>query len=252
MEKEYRWKVQYKSSQQHEHCEQYSNKSQISTKANSSNIQPTQTDFTAATPVVIRKRKASGEMPFSASKKKAILKNLPNQATLANTPYTPASTMKKLDINELKKAGTLNTPSIAFSNKNKLAFSATPCQNKNARKRLGLFSPASSRKGRKLSSSSISVPNATKKRGIFRRFSGGKGDSQPASSDMSESIGQRLAGEDEDSNDGDRYSTSSAGLDAPSHQTSTNQTSPPLLPSSPFFQSVMIEFVERWFYLSGR
>lgn len=37
---------------------------------------------------------------------------------------------------------------------------------------------------------------------------------QPASSDMSESIGQRLAGEDEDSNDGDRYSTSSAGLDA--------------------------------------
>lgn len=50
---------------------------------------------------------------------------------------------------ELKKAGTLNTPSIAFSNKNKLAFSATPCQNKNARKRLGLFSPASSRKGRK-------------------------------------------------------------------------------------------------------
>lgn len=48
---------------------QYSNKSQISTKANSSNIQPTQTDFTAATPVVIRKRKASGEMPFSASKK---------------------------------------------------------------------------------------------------------------------------------------------------------------------------------------
>lgn len=157
--------------------------------------------------------------------RKAILKNLPNQATLANTPYTPASTMKKLDINgeidiqdhqqkwtffllsfvntstnntntekrwvvcawqrsiqyimllsmfspykqhqilcneantsvnwwffyctELKKAGTLNTPSIAFSNKNKLAFSATPCQNKNARKRLGLFSPASSRKGRK-------------------------------------------------------------------------------------------------------
>lgn len=31
--------------------------------------------------------------------RKAILKNLPNQATLANTPYTPASTMKKLDIN---------------------------------------------------------------------------------------------------------------------------------------------------------
>lgn len=30
---------------------------------------------------------------------------------------------------------------------------------------------------------------------------------------MSESIGQRLAGEDEDSNDGDRYSTSSTGLD---------------------------------------
>lgn len=48
---------------------QYSNKSQISTKANSSNLQPMQTDFTAATPVVIRKRKASGEMPFSASKK---------------------------------------------------------------------------------------------------------------------------------------------------------------------------------------
>lgn len=51
---------------------------------------------------------------------------------------------------EMKKAGTLNTPSIAFSNKDKLAFSATPCQGKNARKRLGLFSPASTRKGRKL------------------------------------------------------------------------------------------------------
>lgn len=48
---------------------QYSNKSQLSTKANSSNLQPTQIDITSATPVVIRKRKASGEMPFSASKK---------------------------------------------------------------------------------------------------------------------------------------------------------------------------------------
>jgi ribosomal protein S12 len=48
---------------------QYSNKSQISSKTNASNLQPTQTDASMATPVVIRKRKASGEMPFSASKK---------------------------------------------------------------------------------------------------------------------------------------------------------------------------------------
>ncbi|XP_061172626.1 rho GTPase-activating protein 11A-like [Saccostrea echinata] len=202
---------------------QYSNKSHISNKANSSNLQPMQTDFATATPVVIRKRKASGEMPFSASKKKAILKNLPNQATLANTPYTPASTIKKLDINEMKRAGTLNTPSIAFSNKNKLAFSATPCQNnKTARKKLGLFSPASTRKGRKLSSSSISVPNASKKnksKGIFRRFSGGKGDNQPmaisADAQLSESIGQRLVDQDDGANspDQDCVNTSSTALD---------------------------------------
>ena len=53
---------------------QYSNKSQLSTKANSSNLQPTQIDITSATPVVIRKRKASGEMPFSASKKFVLIK----------------------------------------------------------------------------------------------------------------------------------------------------------------------------------
>ncbi|XP_062601374.1 rho GTPase-activating protein 11A-like isoform X2 [Saccostrea cucullata] len=215
---------------------QYSNKSHISNKANSSNLQTIHTDIATATPVVIRKRKASGEMPFSASKKKAILKNLPNQATLANTPYTPASTVKKLDINEMKRAGTLNTPSIAFSNKNKLAFSATPCQsnNKTARKKLGLFSPASARKGRKLSSSSISIPNASKKnksKGIFRRFSGGKGDNQPmaisSDSQMSDSIGQRLAGQDDDDSNSpgpDNVNTSSTALDVSNGSLNVDQS----------------------------
>lgn len=156
-----------------------------------------------ATPVVIRKRKASGEtLPFSAHKKKAILQNLPNQATLANTPFTPASGVKRMDINEMRRTGTLNTPNIAFSSKEQLAFSATPCQaGKNTRKRLNLFSPNNNRKGSKKlpSSSNISMSAANKKgkcKGLFRRLSGGKGDKQlperPRST-QARQVGQRLA-----------------------------------------------------------
>ncbi|XP_060077126.1 uncharacterized protein LOC132556708 [Ylistrum balloti] len=155
-----------------------------------------------ATPVVMRKRKASGEtLPFSAHKKKAILQNLPNQATLANTPFTPASGVKRMDINEMKRRGTLNTPNIAFSSKEQLAFSATPCQaGKNTRKRLNLFSPGNNRKGKKLpSGSNISLSAANKKgkcKGLFRRLSGGKGDKQlpkcPRST-QARQVGERLA-----------------------------------------------------------
>ncbi|OWF55189.1 uncharacterized protein LOC110463103 isoform X2 [Mizuhopecten yessoensis] len=155
-----------------------------------------------ATPVVIRKRKASGEMlPFSAHKKKAILQNLPNQATLANTPFTPASGVRRMDINEMRRTGTLNTPNIAFSSKEQLAFSATPSQaGKNTRKRLNLFSPSNGRKGKKLpSGSNISMSAANKKgkcKGLFRRLSGGKGDKLPERprSTQARQVGQRLAG----------------------------------------------------------
>ncbi|XP_033733741.1 uncharacterized protein LOC117322904 isoform X2 [Pecten maximus] len=154
-----------------------------------------------ATPVVMRKRKASGEMlPFSAHKKKAILQNLPNQATLANTPFTPASGVKRMDISEMRRTGTLNTPNIAFSSKEQLAFSATPCQaGKNTRKRLNLFSPNNTRKGKKLpSGSNISISAANKKgkcKGLFRRLSGGKGDKLPERprSTQGRQVGQRLA-----------------------------------------------------------
>ncbi|KAK3093419.1 hypothetical protein FSP39_015445 [Pinctada imbricata] len=193
---------------------QYSNMSQMSNKHDQSSMvqnttqQSVDLPASMATPVVIRKRKASGDgHPFSASKKKAILKGLPNQAALANTPYTPASAMKKLDITELKKAGTLNTPSIAFSNRENPDFSATPCANKNPRKRLGLFSPANQRKGRKLSSSSLSINCAGKKsgrsKGLFRRFSGGKGDkplnesAKPPVPQQSISVGERLGSQTE-------------------------------------------------------
>lgn len=48
------------------------------------------------------------------------------------------------------KKGSLDTPSIAFSNRAQVAFSATPSTNgKGSRKRLNLFSPGSMRKNKK-------------------------------------------------------------------------------------------------------
>lgn len=154
-------------------------------------------DLTAATPVVMRKRKASGEaVAFSTSKKKAILQNLQGSA-LGNTPFTPATALKNMDI----KKGSLDTPNIAFSNRGQVAFSATPCTNgKGSRKRLNLFSPGSMRKSKKnVSGSNISTHSVAKRgkppgKGLFRRLSGGKGDkSEYECSQSEQQVGLRLA-----------------------------------------------------------
>ncbi|XP_052105522.1 uncharacterized protein LOC127738356 [Mytilus californianus] len=177
--------------------------SHVSTKCNKSTAvheDPQQpVDLSAATPVVMRKRKASGDVvAFSTSKKKAILQNLPQGSALRNTPFTPATALRNMDI----KKGSLDTPSIAFSNRAQVAFSATPSTNgKGSRKRLNLFSPGSMRKNKKnASGSNISAQNALKKgkpagKGIFRRLSGGKGDKVESEFPQSEQdqVGLRLA-----------------------------------------------------------
>ncbi|XP_071163331.1 rho GTPase-activating protein 11A-like isoform X2 [Mytilus edulis] len=176
--------------------------SHVSTKCNKSTAvheDPQPVDLSAATPVVMRKRKASGDVvAFSTSKKKAILQNLPQGSALRNTPFTPATALRNMDI----KKGSLDTPSIAFSNRAQVAFSATPSTNgKGSRKRLNLFSPGSMRKNKKnASGSNISAHNALKKgkpagKGLFRRLSGGKGDKVESEFPQSEQdqVGLRLA-----------------------------------------------------------
>ncbi|KAJ8308536.1 hypothetical protein KUTeg_013410 [Tegillarca granosa] len=164
---------------------QVSNTSHISAKQNESNVEhghpplpPGHIGLPTCTPVLMRKRKAS-----------AILQNLPNQATLANTPFTPASAMKR--------TGTLNTPIIQET---PVAFSATPSKadKNNSRKRINLFSPASARKGKKVvSSTNLSIQSYGKKgksKGLFRRLSGGKGEKLQESTNATKAqVGQRLA-----------------------------------------------------------
>ena len=76
---------------------------------------------------------------FSAAKN-AILKNLSNQATLASTPFTPALTMKRLDINSMKR-GSLETP-----DRPPRPHTSTKQSMKISRKKLTLFSPVSTTK----------------------------------------------------------------------------------------------------------
>ncbi|XP_041351525.1 uncharacterized protein LOC121370398 [Gigantopelta aegis] len=145
------------------------------------------------TPVVIRKRKVSGDVPFSASKKKAILQHLPQQATLASTPFTPGIGRRKKE-NDARKMGVLNTPSITFGETSQLPFTATPCPDiKTSRKKLNLFSPLSSKKLKRTpSGANLSTQSAKKQlkaKNIFRRMSGGKADKVEETSQ----IGERLA-----------------------------------------------------------
>ncbi|XP_046564919.1 rho GTPase-activating protein 11A-like [Haliotis rubra] len=158
-----------------------------------------QPHYPTTTPVVIRKSKASGEViPFSASKKKAILQHLPQGSALGHTPFTPASAIRKMDLNDPRKGGVMDTPSLSFGDKQHMAYTATPSHNiKTPRKKLNLFSPSSSKKkmARSPSFSNIST-GSTKKSGrgknIFRRLSGSKADKSSAS-DSSLHIGERLA-----------------------------------------------------------
>ncbi|KAK6183370.1 hypothetical protein SNE40_010868 [Patella caerulea] len=149
----------------------------INTTANECSISQNATEHPLTTPVVMRKRKASGEViPFSATKKKAIILNLPQQTTLGNTPFTPA---RKMDINATPSAKDMKTPRKKF-----------------------LFSPGSSKKtvsnpANTSNSSNISTGSIKKPKGknIFRRLSGSKSDkdSEALSASTSSNIGERLA-----------------------------------------------------------
>ncbi|KAL4237260.1 Rho GTPase-activating protein 6 [Mactra antiquata] len=164
-----------------------------------------------ATPVVRRKKTAPGTegRAFSASKKKAILNQLPQQSTLAGTPFTPASGIKKMDIHGTKH-GVHDTPSMPPR-----PYPTPRHSMKTPRKKLTLFSPASSTKKKRYSSSTnLSLNSAGKKtgksKGIFRRLSGYKGEQAPFSSQKgvinSNQVGQRLAAPSSNSTSSVNYS----------------------------------------------
>lgn len=133
-----------------------------------------------ATPKVIRKRKAEEEaVPFSASKRKAILQGMPQMSALGGTPYTPQS--RKPPVRG--QTDFQNTPSIKFSNNSGVVFSATPRVRKPRRPdasptpnkrhtaiKSGCFSPKSSKNG---------VRKSVK--GFIRRLSGNRETSQAES-----------------------------------------------------------------------
>ncbi|XP_060585598.1 rho GTPase-activating protein gacU-like isoform X2 [Ruditapes philippinarum] len=151
---------------------------------------------TEATPVVRRKKPthlAEGKA-FSASKKKAILNQLPQGATLASTPFTPATGVKRMDLNGVKR-GVHDTPSMPPR-----PYMTPRHSMKTPRKKLTLFSPASTTKKKRYSSTTnLSLNSAGKKtgksKGIFRRLSGSKGDQAfPVQKAVSHNqIGHRLA-----------------------------------------------------------
>ncbi|XP_052769615.1 uncharacterized protein LOC128209571 isoform X2 [Mya arenaria] len=128
---------------------QASNASQVS--GTGSYRQPVQTEdgayenrtfqFAAgeATPVMRRPKNAPSTdgRAFSASKKKAILNQLPQHSALASTPFTPASTMKP---HPGGRHGMLATPSFPPRPHQ------TPRQSAKSRKKIALFSPASTTK----------------------------------------------------------------------------------------------------------
>ncbi|KAK3595014.1 hypothetical protein CHS0354_003742 [Potamilus streckersoni] len=151
---------------------------------------------TDVTPVV-KKRKTSNEaVPFSASKKQAILQTLPRQSTLGHTPFTPASSFRKKEITDPRWQAGMTTPGIFYplSHPNILA---TPRNGiKTPRKKLNLFSPSSNKKKRQGSTVNLSVQSTGRKqpktKGIFRRFSGSREDQNPKELNMT-NIGQRLA-----------------------------------------------------------
>uniref|UniRef100_A0A2C9LE60 Rho-GAP domain-containing protein n=1 Tax=Biomphalaria glabrata TaxID=6526 RepID=A0A2C9LE60_BIOGL len=110
------------------------------------------------TPCVMRKRRASGEtVPFSASKKKAILGNLPQRSALASTPFTPASTAKKNQDNRL----TLNITTPAMGGKT-------------ARKKLSLFTSPGKVKRESSESPPAMRSKSKSKKNIFKRLSGSR------------------------------------------------------------------------------
>ncbi|KAL3872985.1 hypothetical protein ACJMK2_036150 [Sinanodonta woodiana] len=149
---------------------------------------------TDVTPVV-KKRKTSNEaVPFSASKKQAILHTLPRQATLGHTPFTPASSFRKIEISD--PICHVATPGIPYplSRANILATPRNVIQT--PRKKINLFSPSSNKKKRRGSTVNLSVQSTGRKqpktKGIFRRFSGSREDQIPKELKITH-VGQRLA-----------------------------------------------------------
>ncbi|KAL8622847.1 hypothetical protein ACOMHN_026968 [Nucella lapillus] len=135
-------------------------------------------DQVMATPVVMRKRRMSGDnMPFSATKRKAILDQLPQKSALGATPFTPASSKKRL--HHSMRAGGPDTPLLPASDRAQPVPEATPKQDRSIRKKLNLFSPASNRKTKRckseLSSSCGSgLRKSTRTKHLLRRLSGSK------------------------------------------------------------------------------
>ncbi|XP_074662104.1 uncharacterized protein LOC141914724 [Tubulanus polymorphus] len=160
-----------------------SSKSDISVKSD----QSLSNNLPTAAPIV-RKRKAGEEIPFSLSKKKAILKQLPQQSVMAN--FTPAANKGKSGDDPL-------TPTIAFvSPDSPMQFTALPSsdQKMSSAKKKRFPSPFR-KKNKRYSSGKISC-SPRSKRNIFRRSSGKNSAPSTPTSTGGSSI---LSGNSEDS-----------------------------------------------------
>jgi len=136
------------------------------------------------TPKLVRKRKASNEMvPFSATKKKAILQQMPQMSTLANTPFTPMHSRSR---GIGRGHDFLDTPSIKFApeGSSDMVFDATPGPTPRKNINKALSSPGSTTKVKLRHPSPKGKPGCfspktpkNKRRGVkvfLRRLSGGK------------------------------------------------------------------------------
>ncbi|CAH1792957.1 unnamed protein product [Owenia fusiformis] len=115
-----------------------------------------------ATPKVMRKRKAVEDVAFSATKKKAILDQMPTMTPLQR-PFTPMRA----------KASGMDSPSINFTkDQGSVMFTATPSE---ASKTMSC-SVKSKRhvSGKSSHTPSIKTPKRRGFRGLIRRLSGGK------------------------------------------------------------------------------
>ncbi|KAK6997916.1 rho GTPase-activating protein 11A [Biomphalaria glabrata] len=119
----------------------------------------------AVTPCVMRKRRASGDtVPFSTSKKQAILGYLPQKSALASTPFTPSSTLTK---NQVPSAINVTTPAIGSKSRKKLSLFLSPGSRNKTKEQtstsLTSESPPDLRKNKPL-----------KSKNIFKRLSGSR------------------------------------------------------------------------------
>ncbi|KAI8788022.1 rho GTPase-activating protein 11A [Biomphalaria glabrata] len=119
----------------------------------------------AVTPCVMRKRRASGDtVPFSTSKKQAILGYLPQKSALASTPFTPSSTLSK---SQVPSAINVTTPAIGSKSRKKLSLFLSPGSRNKTKEQTSVSltseSPPDLRKNKPL-----------KSKNIFKRLSGSR------------------------------------------------------------------------------